>query len=228
MAKFIKKFFKTLFKTSMSFKNCKLNSGLNSVTPKIGRLLRSFLDHGEPLHVGQFPLSFASYGKDGRSPPRIRWSTCPQTNAKERERERTMKLDKELNAKDREGERNALSVHPLRVYVYTRLRYAHACIFRERAPRKFDRSVVGPFACSSFPNPSRIFPSFGFRLRCGRPITKKFHTTSYPSLRFVESLFRDLIFTPRNSVPEYYSRPIKASDSLVEFPPPKLNPFHFN
>ncbi|KYQ51419.1 hypothetical protein ALC60_09474 [Trachymyrmex zeteki] len=46
---------------------------------------RPFLDHGEPLHVGQFPLSFASRGKDGRSPPRIRCSTCPQTNTKERE-----------------------------------------------------------------------------------------------------------------------------------------------
>lgn len=153
-----------------------------------------------------------------RSPPRIRCSTCPQTNTKEEER--TIEP-----GKGRERERYA---HPLRVYVHTRARYAHARVSRECASRKFDRSV-GPFACSSFPDPSRIFPPFGFHLRCGRPITKKFLTSLlFASFRGRESLLEVLIFTPRSSALEFYSRPIKASDSLVGLPPPKLNPFHFN
>lgn len=109
------------------------------------------------------------------------------------------------------------SVHPPRVYVYTRPRYSYTRVYSENVPRENSTGwSVGPFACSSFPDPSRIFSPFEFRLRCGCPITKKFLSTSSSSLRFAtESLFEILIFTSRSFVLEYYSRPIKASDSLV-------------
>jgi len=127
--------------------------------------------------------------------------------------------------KEREREWHT-SAHPLRVYVYTRPRYTY--VYSENVPWENSTGRSAPFACSSFPDPSRIFSPFGFRLRCGRPITKKFLATSTSSLRFAtESLFEILIFTSRSFAGILFTPDKSIGFSRWTFSS-KLNPFHFN
>lgn len=68
---------------------------------------------------------------------------------------------------------------------------------------------------------SWIFPPFEFRLRCGRPITKKFLTTSFPPTPGACSATRYSVPKPRSRIS--FTPKIKVSVGILVGFSPKLN-----
>lgn len=121
---------------------------------KAGHFAVSWITENHCTSVN-FPLVLPRVGRmAARSPPRIRCSTCPQTNTKEGER--TMEPGAQKRETERKKKRCA-DAHPLRVYVHIRPRYAHACVYSENVPRENSTGRLVHLHARLFPIPLGYF-----------------------------------------------------------------------